>query len=153
MFCSLLCSCHFAFVDLDPPAPLHSMLRGGLAHASRLLPRATRRCDCPHHIRSLPACSHASTSSRLSHSSNTSSSSSSSRPHGHLPGHPNSPYLTNLADSFFDTVNVGGKAGLIPTFRMMDGTGNLLDGVQDIEVRMLIDRRERLGRGEARKAL
>lgn len=65
---------------------------------------------------------------------------------GHLPGYPNSPYLTSLKESFFDSVRANqgdftdstGRPGAgIPTFRVMDGTGKLLEGVDEasLEVR------------------
>ncbi len=59
---------------------------------------------------------------------------------GHLPGHPDSPYLTSLETSFFDSVRANegsvqgadGRPGTgIPTFRLMDGTGKLLEGVSE----------------------
>ncbi|KDN53129.1 putative 2-oxoisovalerate dehydrogenase alpha subunit mitochondrial precursor [Tilletiaria anomala UBC 951] len=59
---------------------------------------------------------------------------------GHLPGYPTSPYLTSLDSSFFDSVRANesqvhgpdGRPGTgIPTFRLMDGTGSLLEGVTD----------------------
>jgi hypothetical protein len=69
-------------------------------------------------------------------------STSSLRPQsqGHLPGHPESPFLTSLPDSFFESVRANegsvkgpdGKPGTgIPTYRLMDGTGKLLEGVSE----------------------
>ncbi|SNX86838.1 probable 2-oxoisovalerate dehydrogenase alpha subunit, mitochondrial precursor [Melanopsichium pennsylvanicum] len=58
-------------------------------------------------------------------------------PQGHLPGHPTSVFLTSLNDSFFDSVKpktLSGNAnarGGIPTYRLMDGQGQLLPGVTD----------------------
>ncbi|PWN48496.1 putative 2-oxoisovalerate dehydrogenase alpha subunit mitochondrial precursor [Violaceomyces palustris] len=61
-------------------------------------------------------------------------------PQGHLPGHPNSPFLTSLEDSFFDKVRANaasskspdGRPGDgIPTYRLLDGTGKLLEGVTE----------------------
>lgn len=70
-------------------------------------------------------------------------SSSSSQSQGHLPGHPTSPFLTSLDESFFDSVRANAAttaassaadkrpgAG-IPTYRLMDSTGKLLQGVSE----------------------
>lgn len=78
------------------------------------------------------------TSRSLSYSIIRQSSSTST---GHLPGYPSSPFVSTLQKAVFDSVNANvvsdpnaedqqTKKG-IPTFRVLDGKGNLLPGVDE----------------------
>lgn len=81
------------------------------------------------------------TYSRLQQSSST----------GHLPGHPSSPYLSSFQNAVFDSINANGSSAAnlqdngggggkvargIPTYRLMDGNGNLLPGVQEEDLQL-----------------
>lgn len=92
-------------------------------------------------------------------------SSTSTKSQGHLPGHPTSPFLTSLDESFFDSVRANAAttqassaadkrpgAG-IPTYRLMDATGKLLEGVTDesLDVSLKSEAvRDQGGRGHGR---
>lgn len=66
---------------------------------------------------------------------------------GHLPGHPSSPYLSCFQNAVFDSVNANSSSAStcqesskiargIPTYRLMDGNGNLLPGVQEEDLQL-----------------
>ncbi|UZJ54335.1 hypothetical protein CBS101457_003655 [Exobasidium rhododendri] len=56
---------------------------------------------------------------------------------GHLPGYPSSPFLSSFQEATFDSVNANTspssstRAKGIPTYRLMDGVGNLLPKVEE----------------------
>ena len=71
--------------------------------------------------------------------------SSTSSSTGHLPGYPSSPFLSSFQDAVFDAVNANtssassnskGKVSGIPTYRLMDGAGNLLPGVKEEDLHL-----------------
>ncbi|PWN93039.1 thiamine diphosphate-binding protein [Acaromyces ingoldii] len=117
----------FHLKDTSPPAAdalLDTMLRGASTVA--------RRCAHARVMRA-PTAAMSTSAIRLSDSSSSSSSNSSS----HLPGYPSSPFLSSLKDSIFDSVRTSTSPAnnpsksSIPTFRLLDSHGSLLEGVSE----------------------
>jgi 2-oxoisovalerate dehydrogenase E1 component alpha subunit len=95
-------------------------------------------------LRSIRALQHAARSISQSRYIYTrlSSTSTSSKATGHLPGYPSSPFLSSFQDAVFNAVNANASQSStsiqkgIPTYRLMDGAGNLLPGVNEEELKL-----------------
>lgn len=127
-----------------------SLRKAALRTTSSAVQSRTSSRGCHHFKRALASSARAT----LSASSPIAAPSS---PTGHLPGYPSSPFVSGLGDAVFDGVNAnltGAPAGDaaaerdpskpattrgIPTFRLLDGKGELLPGVSEDSVNLAKD--------------